>query len=330
MKRWIGLFCALLLTGCSPVPEDRQPGDLDITIEHTTSEVVELNMIENKVSLGNYTGIDKKIYIQSELINQEGDSVISSTKVINVMKEELITAWPSMLLNDSIPTGRYTSRITVWDDEPKQSESDFLKQSTSESEILYYQNIDDFDFIDEEIWKISSKMLAETALEKENVFSQDGFLHMKLSKDKIDGGEIQSVEEYGYGVYEIRMKLPSVESAITGFFMYVEPDFNYEIDMELFNDSSGTLLLTTYANGDVSNAEEYILGFDPTADFHTYRFEYSENQIDYYVDQELVQTFNQGIPKKNMRLMVNCWYPTWRGLNPTVEDQELLVDWIKY
>jgi hypothetical protein len=330
MKRWIGLFCALLLTGCSTVQDHKQPGELDIAIEHTTTEVVELNMIENKVSLGNYTGIDKKIYIQSELINQEGDGVISSTKVIDVMKEELITVWPSMILNDSVPTGRYTSRITVWGEEPEQEESGFLSKSTSESEILYYQNIDEFDFMNEEIWKISSKMLGETSLEEENVFLKDGLLHMKLSKDKIDGGEIQSIAEYGYGIYEIRMKLPSVQSSITGFFMYVEPDFYYEIDIEIFNDSSGTLLLTTYADGDVSNSEEYILGFDPTADFHTYRFEYSETGIDYYVDQKLVKTFNQGIPKKNMRLMVNCWYPTWRGLNPTTEDQELLVDWIKY
>jgi len=233
-------------------------------------------------------------------------------------------------LVDEIETGRYKTKITVWDGDPKNKDTKLIKQSISEQEIIIFQNMDNFNFLDETMWAISNKQLGQTNLKTENVYIQDGNLKIVLPKNNLDGGELYSLNKYGYGIYEIRMKLPSASSSITGFFMYMPPDFFYEVDMELFNDSSGTLLLTTYSEGNISNTEEYTLGFDATKDFHNYRFEYYEARIKFFVDNEYICQFESGIPKNEMQLMINCWYPEWLGLLPTTEDKELLIDWIKY
>lgn len=99
--------------------------------------------------------------------------------------------------------------------------------------------------------------------------SWGGNLQITLPKRSLEGGEILSDDLYGYGSYSARMKLPDVSSSITGFFLYKSPDYESEIDIELYNDSSGRIMFTTYAGGAQIHTETLPLGFDPTAGFHT-------------------------------------------------------------
>ncbi len=190
------------------------------------------------------------------------------------------------------------------------------------NEIKKEINRDNFDILDEQVWTTSSKKLGRSQLNPENIEVTDGFLNIRLPANTLTGGEIVNQKAMTYGSYEIRMKLPEADSSITGFFLYAPPDYFYEIDIEIYNNKEGVILLTTYAEGEVQN--EYIgeLGFDPTADFHNYRFDYTKDGVAYYVDNQFIKEWKDGFPQKQeMQLMVNTWYPNWLAGTPTREDQ---------
>ena len=155
-------------------------------------------------------------------------------------------------------------------------------------------------------------------------------LKIEMTRNTLDGGEIFTKKLHSVGAYEIRMKLPLAPTSITGFFMYKAPDYYNEIDIELYNESDSTLLLTTYSDGGKNN--EYIgkLDFDPTKEFHNYKFEYDENTVEFYVDNKLIKGFRGGFSKEDMYLMLNSWYPNWLDGQKQTKDQYLLVDWIRY
>ncbi len=190
---------------------------------------------------------------------------------------------------------------------------------------------ENFDLFDQKVWSISDKNLGRSWLNPENIEVSDGFLRIKMPANTLEGGEIVSQETVTYGSYETRMKLPEAPSSITGFFLYAPPDYFYEIDIEIHNTREGNLLLTTYKGGAVQN--EYVgkLGFDPTADFHNYRFDYTADRVAFYVDSKFILEWQDGFPVgQPMQLMVNTWYPNWLEGTSVAEDQFLLVDWIQY
>ncbi|MEO1816761.1 MAG: glycoside hydrolase family 16 protein [Acetobacterium sp.] len=190
---------------------------------------------------------------------------------------------------------------------------------------------EEFDVLDESIWSVSDKNLGRTLLSSENVEVKDGYLNISIPANTLQGGELVKQQAVTYGSYETLMKLPEAPSSITGFFLYAPPDYFYEIDIEIYNSREGKLLLTTYADGAVQN--EYVgkLGFDPTADFHNYRFDYTVDRIAFYVDSKFILEWDEGFPDQQpMQLMVNTWFPNWLEGTPASSDQVLLVDWIRY
>jgi beta-glucanase (GH16 family) len=190
---------------------------------------------------------------------------------------------------------------------------------------------DNFDVLDQSIWSVTDKNLGRTLLSSENVEVKDGYLNIRIPANTLEGGELVKQQAVTYGSYESRMKLPKAPSSITGFFLYAPPDYFYEIDIEIHNTNEGKLLLTTYEGGAVQN--EYVgkLGFDPTADFHNYRFDYAVDGVAFYVDSKLILEWQDGFPVgQPLQLMVNTWYPNWLEGTPTPDDQVLLVDWIRY
>lgn len=146
----------------------------------------------------------------------------------------------------------------------------------------------------------------------------------------LNGGEIASKELYKYGSYSAEIKVPDAKSSITGFFLYEEPDFEKEIDIEIFNDSSGSILFTTYSNGEETNNVKKKLPFDPTADFHEYRFDYYLDRAEFYVDGGLMHSFKEGLPEDPMNLYVNAWFPTWLSGEKPETDSYTYVEWLRH
>ena len=138
---------------------------------------------------------------------------------------------------------------------------------------------DDFDSFDTARWSKQEHTLGRSYLDPSNVFVHNGNLEMRLPSGTLEGAEIASVGLYQQGVYVTRMRLPYAPSSITAFFLYKSPDYEHEIDIELYNDSSRRIMFTTYSGGSMTNHETIKLPFDPTRGFHNYRFDYGTGYV---------------------------------------------------
>ncbi|HEX2740842.1 MAG TPA: glycoside hydrolase family 16 protein [Rubrobacter sp.] len=176
---------------------------------------------------------------------------------------------------------------------------------------------DDFGSFDTVRWSKGVHTLGRSYLDPANVDVDGQNLRIKLPARSYEGGEILTNELHGYGSYGARMKLPNAPGSITGFFLYKAPDYESEIDIEIYNDSTRRIMFTTYAGGAQTHTETVPLPFDPTAGFHEYRFDYlyepgtGQASVTFYVDGSKMSSWNTGIPQTSMHLMLNSWFPNW-------------------
>ena len=189
---------------------------------------------------------------------------------------------------------------------------------------------DDFNSFDTNRWSKGDHKLGRSYLDPKNVGVSNGNLAIKLPARTLNGGEIMSKDLYGYGSYSARMKLPNAPSSITGFFLYQAPDYASEIDIEIYNDSSRKIMFSTYSGGSQTHTETLTLPFDPTTDFHEYRFDYASGSISFYADGKLMKTWTDGLPQNSMKLYVNAWYPAWLDGKKSSKDRYVLVDRIQH
>ena len=193
---------------------------------------------------------------------------------------------------------------------------------------------DDFGYFDTTRWSKGDHMLGRSYLDPTNVDVDGQNLRIKLPARTLEGGEVLTNELQGYGSYSTRMRLPNAPGSITGFFLYKAPDFESEIDIEIYNDSTRRIMFTTYAGGRQTHTQTVPLPFDPTAGFHEYRFDYLQgtvqNSVTFYVDGVRMTSWDTGIPQTSMHLMVNSWFPSWLDGRRPKKTTYTYVDWIYY
>jgi len=158
-------------------------------------------------------------------------------------------------------------------------------------------------------------MLGRSYLDPTNVDVSGETLRIKLPARTLEGGEVLTNELHGYGSYGARIKLPNAPGSITGFFLYKAPDYESEIDIEIYNDSSRRIMFTTYAGGTQTHTKTVSLPFDPTSGFREYRFDYLhgtvQNSVTFYVDGVQMSSWDTGIPQTSRHLMLDSWFPSW-------------------
>ncbi len=187
---------------------------------------------------------------------------------------------------------------------------------------------DGFGSFEEARWIKSQHALGRGRFVPDNVSVGNGKLRMKIPARTLDGAEIESKEAYGYGTFVARMRTPVAPSSITAFFLYRSPDFEAEIDIEIFN--NGTAYYVTYAGGKKTHLVSKKLPFDPRKRFHTYRIDYYPRVVRFYVDGALVRRYTTGLPKGPMKLLVNTWFPEWLPGKAPPTDRHAVVNWIRY
>ena len=189
---------------------------------------------------------------------------------------------------------------------------------------------DDFDDFDSSRWIKSDHVLGLTDFAPANVSVVNGFLRERIPALTTNGAEIESMEYYKYGTYRARIRTADAPSSMTGFYLYRSPDYYAEIDIEIYNDGTGSVDFGTYANGRKTHFRTRQLTFDPSASFHTYRIDYLPGTVKFWVDGNLQQTWTEGVPDASMKLLVNTWFPSWlQGLVP-LTNSFTRVDWISY
>jgi len=244
-------------------------------------------------------------------------------------KQEINLSW-EVPNNKDLISGSYDIYLVIWDKHPSDKTAQRLLSYEYPAQIRIFRYVDNFNSWNSSIWVKETGKLGLSQLDPDNIIVENGLLFLEMPANTTAGAEISSRTALRYGSYEVNMKLPDLPSAITGFFLYKAPDLYNEIDIELYNSHDGKIMFTLYSGGRKSRAIQQILPFDPTADFHSYRFDYLAEGVSFYVDDILLQEWTDGFSTRPMNLMLNSWFPDWLdGKHPSA-DQYVQVDWIRY
>ena len=189
---------------------------------------------------------------------------------------------------------------------------------------------DDFTTLDAGRWLVSSRPFGYGTLYPADVAVSNGLLGIELPGGTLDGGEMRTSTLYRFGTFRARMKIANAPSSLTAFFLYRAPDYQQEIDIELYNDSSRRVMFSTYSGGSQTNTQTVLLPFDATADFHEYAIDYRPGSVRFLVDGVPLQTFSTGIPRSAMYVYANAWFPSWLAGQAPATDQYTQIDWIDY
>ncbi|KAI0603495.1 glycoside hydrolase family 16 protein [Biscogniauxia sp. FL1348] len=191
----------------------------------------------------------------------------------------------------------------------------------------------------------------------DNVFTGEGSnggdagLRLTVQSEVVDNmvtsSEISTTGlNYFYGTFRAGIKVTDVEGTCSAFFWYQND--TQEIDMEFlsaeFNRDNGTfpvnLVLQSKAASDAGydasgtgDFRKVTLPFDPTADFHEYRFDFLRDRVLFYADggAPLAELTGSGVPATPGHLLLSHWSngnPGWsRG--PPRTDAVTTVSYVK-
>jgi beta-glucanase (GH16 family) len=152
-----------------------------------------------------------------------------------------------------------------------------------------------------------------------NVDLSQGVLGLKLTQATAAnsvGAEVRSLNSFSYGTYEFTARASSVSATklgagsavtggVTGLFNFVN-NSQTEIDFEVESQSTGTLEMTNWAGTANKTATTQAEAGMDTA-FHTYKFVWMPDHIDYYFDGALISTHSTNIPNTPAPILLNHW-----------------------
>lgn len=287
--------------------------------------------LTSQLTLENKGSEDKRVWLGLSYKDPLGDYIDVPALELFLEKGKSQTFVLSHILEEGRVSGPYQAIMSLWTDKPGQNpQARRMAYVEKTGGMRIYRQMDDFTDFNQSLWRTSSSSLGRGTFSPKYVYSQGGLLFLGMKADSYDSGELRSRELLSYGSYEVSMQLAHRPGSLTGFFMYKAPDYDQEIDIELYNENKGQIFFTTYAEGKRQKAHEGLLAFDPTADFHRYRFDYYPDRLTFFVDGEARMTYEAGYPKADMYLMLNTWYPLWLEGERPQEDAQVKVDWIRY
>ena len=191
--------------------------------------------------------------------------------------------------------------------------------------------VDELEPWDTTRWGAESHYLGKGWLDAGNVSQGPIGLLLTLPAGAYDGAEIISAQRHLYRAIEARMKTPTAPGSISALFFYEGVrKRNDEIDIEVFNDGSRTVMFTTWVQWKQTNHVRMTLPFDPSAGFHDYRIEWESDRVGFRVDGALMAEFTSGVPRDDMYIMSNAWWPTWMSGPTLAVPASLEIDRIVY
>ncbi len=201
------------------------------------------------------------------------------------------------------------------------------------------------DFAKEDIfnnpkWVVSTWGNSNRKHSVDNLWVKDGILTMKVTGGTAQGqvttgAEFSSTEvDFLYGSYRTMAKTASETGTVNSPLFYYLNDTS-EIDVEILSqDNPGRFINYTIHQNNLGSKthQVYTAGFDPSADFHEYRFDWTPQGVTYYIDGKPTGvTLTGNIPYQKGRILVNHWTlsdPAWGG-GPPVHDAFMYVKYIE-
>lgn len=144
------------------------------------------------------------------------------------------------------------------------------------------------------------------------------------------GAEYQRIGRYHYGRYEVIMRPAAGSGLVSAFFTHTDTSqgdpHQDEVDIEFLGNRTDELHINYFTEGGAANLDPIKLGYDASAWFQLYAFDWQEDHISWYVGDELVYTAHaedHPIPYTPSRLILNLWTGSerqygWHG-RPTFE-----------
>ncbi|HEX8395333.1 MAG TPA: glycoside hydrolase family 16 protein [Longimicrobium sp.] len=182
---------------------------------------------------------------------------------------------------------------------------------TPASAVIATRFADDFDVPVDGRWELDTHALGRGFVRASNVSLGGGAAAVFLAPGAYDGGELRSAQQFGYGSYAARMRTPRAPGSISAFFLYQGGSTSDEIDIELPNDGSRTVMFTTWVAGKQTHTVTLPLPFDPAAEFHEYRIDWAKGSVSFLVDGVPMLRRTRGVPRNPMYVMANAWWPVW-------------------
>lgn len=191
-------------------------------------------------------------------------------------------------------------------------------------------------------WKASNFTVANYAgagntvtFTPKNLLFDEGMLCIRLDQPDAThstGGEIQSLNRYGFGKYFFTMRLSStaptnaaagtvVSGSDSGGFLFFD-NSESEIDIEYCGDTPNNIWLTNWINPTPANPPTLKQYSEPAvphlADgFHTYQIDWTPTSVRWFIDNILVATHTEHVPQVPAYIMLNFWGTNdtqWGGL----------------
>ena len=169
-----------------------------------------------------------------------------------------------------------------------------------------------------------------------NLWVKDGALVMKVNGGtppghQTTGAEIATTKgDFLYGSYRALARTASEPGTVNSPLFYYVNDKS-EIDVEILSSENPRRLVNFTIHENNRGADTYRLytaGFDPSAGFHEYRFDWSPGGVTYFIDGAPTGvTLKGNTPYQPGHIMVNHWTlsdPGWGG-GPPVNDAFMYI-----
>lgn len=151
-----------------------------------------------------------------------------------------------------------------------------------------------------------------------NIHFEDGRLGLELNRDRVDykpysGAEYQRRGFYHYGRYEVIMQAAAGSGAVSSFFTHTNATFgdpHDEIDIEFLGKDTTRMHINYFTDGNAAGSVYIPLEFDAAEEVHLYAFEWTPEEIRWFVDDDMVFSATNRIhqiPTVPGRIIMDLW-----------------------
>ncbi len=156
---------------------------------------------------------------------------------------------------------------------------------------------EDFSSFDRRKWFVSngwnSGEFQNCMYAESHVHPVKGALELRLTDTPSARGpytcaEIQSMEFYGHGMYEVRMRAAAATpGVVSAFFTFVRPPHD-ELDIEFVGKHPKQVQLNYFVNGAPQRGKNIDLDFDTTTTMNNYAFEWLPDVMRWFANGRLI------------------------------------------